>query len=109
VIYLRLDYVELAMERVALRQACLPALLLSAVSIITQSASYCCTYQKDKRAKPSTFTQSDALRESAKTEQKKASLISVVLRRVVVLQTDEQTDERAFFSSLPTARLKRGD
>ena len=106
-IYLRLDYVELAMERVALRQACIPALLLSSVSIITQSSSYYCIYQKDKRAKSGTFTQSDALMEIGG----KASLISVVLQRVVVLQREGQgqCDERAFFFPLPTARLKRGD
>ena len=116
VVYLRLDYVELAMEKVALRQAGLPALLLSPVSIIIQSSSHYCTYQKDKRAKPGTFTQSDALTEIGENRAKKASLISVVLQRVVVLRTDRRTDGRTdkltngvLFFSLPTARLKGGD
>jgi hypothetical protein len=73
VIYLSLDYVELAMESAALRQACLPALLLSAVSIITQSSSYYCIYKKDKRANPGTFIQSGALREIGENRAKKAS------------------------------------
>ena len=71
--------------------------------------SYYCTYQKDKRAKPGTFTQSDALTKIGEQRAKNASLISVVLQRVLVLQTDGQADERAFFFPLPTARLKGGD
>jgi hypothetical protein len=49
------------------------------------------------QAKPGTFTHSDALTKIGGNRAEKASLISVVLQRVLVLQTDGQADERAFF------------
>ena len=44
-----------------------------------------------------TFTQSDALTEISENRANMAALISVVLQMAIVLQTDGQADERAFF------------
>jgi hypothetical protein len=87
----------------------LPALLFSPVSIITPSSSKYCTCQKDKRAKSGIFTQSDELTEIGENRARRATLISVVLQTVVVLQTDGTTDWRkeVFFLHFLQRVLKR--